>query len=73
MNDTTQPYDIEHTASTHGISIVSDVDYSEETRQWSFKGVNYKKAESKARDYIVFKEDGFPGLRLRQVRKRSSN
>jgi len=73
MNDTTQPYDIEHTASTYGISITSDVDYNEETKQWSFKGVDYKNAGSQSKDYVVYREEGFPGLRLRQIRKRSSN
>jgi len=73
MNDSLQPYDIEHTASTYGISISSDIECDEGAQQWFFKGVDYKNAESKIKDYVAYREEGLPGIRIRQIRKRSSN
>ena len=73
MIDSLLPADIEHTCSTYGVGVVSDITYLPESQQWAFLGVNYKEAESKPRNYVAFREEGYPGIRIRQVRHRYSD
>ena len=61
---------ISHAASTYGVEITSDITFDEANHVWKFKGVNYKNAESTQRDYVAFREDGYSGIRIRQVRQR---
>ena len=66
------PSDIQHAASTYGVQITTDITFDEANHVWMFKGVNYKYAEATARDYIAHKEDGYSGIRIRQVRQRTA-
>jgi len=72
MNDPLQPNDIKHACSTYGIEIASEVTHDQEGNVWKFKGVNYKEADSVARNYMAFREEGYPGIRIRQTRQRSN-
>jgi hypothetical protein len=67
MNDS----DLIHAASTYGVEITSDITLDSEQNVWKFKGVNYKEAESTPKDYIAYREDGYSGIRIRQVRPRT--
>ena len=66
------PSDIQHAASTYGVHVDSDITFDEANHVWKFKGVNYKHAETTARDYVAYKEDGYSGIRIRQVRQRTA-
>jgi hypothetical protein len=65
--------DIQHAAATHGVEIVSEVDYDEKQNIWKFQGVNYKNAETTAREYAAFREEGYGGIRIRQIRQRTGD
>jgi hypothetical protein len=67
------PSDIQHAAATHGVQIVSEVDYDETRSIWKFQGVNYKYAETTAREYAAFREEGYSGIRIRQIRQRTGD
>lgn len=73
MNDPLQSHDIDHTCSEHGVSVTSDITYDSAKQVWAFKGVNYKHGGSVAGDYIAYREDNTPGIRIRQIRTRSTN
>jgi hypothetical protein len=70
--DPLQPHDIEHACSTYGVKITSEIDFDSDAQTWRFQGVNYKEAESQARDYIACREEGYAGIRIRQIRQRSN-
>ena len=73
MNDSLQSHDIIHTCSEYGVSVTSDITYNSEKQIWFFKGVDYRQASSLPRDYIAYREDNTPGIRIRQIRTRTSN
>lgn len=73
MNDPLSPIDIEHACSTYGVSVTSEIIYSDEKQVWAFKGVDYKQGDSMARDYIAYREENTPGIRIRQIRTRTSD
>lgn len=64
------PLDIQHAASSYGVHVASEINFDDAQQVWKFKGVNYKNAESTQRDYVAFREDGYSGIRIRQVRQR---
>ena len=73
MNDPLQSHDIDHTCATYGVSVTSDIIYNSDKQVWAFKGVNYKQGDSMARDYIAYREENTPGIRIRQIRTRTSD